>query len=75
MKIRKRKDIWKLYNLRKGSGRYLIADMKPEDFDRVVKQNSGAVLKIEDLEIYFLRTPVIPIVVYRGLEKKKKLPF
>jgi len=71
--LRKRKEIWKLYNLRKGPGAYLLAEMEEKDFDKFV---SGIILEINGLRISFIETPVVPIVIYRGIRKdREKLPF
>jgi len=75
--IRKKKSKAILYNLRRGPGDYLLAEMTEEDFDKLTTgKDAGLVLEINGKEIYFLRTPIIPIVIFRGIKQKEnKLPF
>jgi len=62
--------VWELYDIR-STASYLIAHMKEEDFDKVTKNEEGIVLKIKNVEIYFLNTPVMPIIIYRGDKELK----
>jgi len=70
---KRKKQIWKLFNLRRGPGNYLLAEMKEADFDKYV---SGIILEVDGQQISFVETPVIPIVIFRGVKPgKEKLPF